>query len=150
MLQPTSNCMHHLGVVSLWYCAASGGALFHAFFWKVWVLLSTTAHAQTRPKQSLEVFGSMSCKDKMTHQKGGKHECFVPLIWSHFSIFTARNTAPFLPQQNAAMPRRAYGSVAEMSRKCDTHKLHRRYIYSLAMFSSALLFFSRSFSLWIV
>ena len=58
----------------LWYCAPRSGNFLYVFFYNRWVLLSTTAHAQRQPKQSLEVFDAMPFKDKITHQNDGKDE----------------------------------------------------------------------------
>ena len=111
MMQPISDYyMHLLGVVSV-YCAPRMGYFLYTFFYNRWVLLPTTAQAQTKPEQSLEVFGATPFKGKITHKKA-INRSFAPLIWLRLSIFTTRNTTRFLSQQNATMPRHAYGFIA--------------------------------------
>ena len=53
----------------------------------------------------------MSFKDRVTHKTGGKHEFRVAQMDS-LLYFYRQEYAQFLPQQNAAMPRRAYAYVA--------------------------------------
>ena len=62
---------------------------------------------QLSHKQSPSKFGIIWYDVLQRLTKKAVNTTFAPLIWIHFSIFTARNTARLLPSQNAAMPRRA-------------------------------------------